>query len=107
MEEYYFGTGGLVRAYSDALQGAIENSVIVDKDLGYIANFTVSYSDSEKIKYFFEQNSIRVINTEFNENVVFEVEISKEKYEEIENKKNELKFRILDNSIIKESYILI
>ena len=107
MEEYYFGTGGLVRAYSDALQGAIANASIVNKDLGYIANFTVSYSDADKIKYFFEQQRIRIANTEFNENVNFEIEIQKEKYDEILNNKNELKFKILQNNIVKEGYILI
>ena len=107
LEEYYFGTGGLVRAYSDALQGAIENASIIKKDLGYVARFTVSYADSEKIKYFFEQQKIRIINTEFNENVNFKIEIQKEKYNEILNNKNELKFKILQNHIVKEGYILI
>ena len=101
------GTGGLVRAYSDALQGAIEKANIANKDLGYIAEFTVSYSDSEKIKYFFEQQKIKIIDTNFGENVKFQVEIQKDKYNEIENNKNELKFNVLENNIIRESYILI
>ena len=104
---FYFGTGGLVRAYSESLQGAIEKANIVNKDLGYIASFTVSYADSEKIKYFFEQQKIKIIDTKFDENVNFKIEIQKDKYNEIENNKNELKFKILENNIIKESYILI
>lgn len=105
MEEYYFGTGGLVRAYSEALQKAIEKASIVEKDLGYIASFKVSYSDSEKFKYFCSQKNIKIIDTVFDENVKFIIEIQKEKYKDILNIKEELKFKIIDFEITKESYI--
>ena len=107
MEEYFFGTGGLVRAYSDALQKAIENSNIVEKELGYIAEFMLNYSDSEKFKYYCSQNNLKIVNTEFEENVKFTIEISKENYAEIIKQKEELKFKIIKYEITKESYIKI
>ena len=105
--EFYFGTGGLVRAYSEALTKAIENANIVNKDLGYIAEFKVGYNDVEKIKYFFSQQNIKITDTKFDENVEFVVEIQKDKYNEVLAQKEEFKFKILGQKITKESYIQI
>lgn len=103
--EYYFGTGGLVRAYSDALSGAIANAEIVSKDIGYIAKIKVGYSDVEKLKYYFNLQNIKIINTEFDENVIFTFEIQKHKYEEILSKKEDLNFKILEIQNTQEKYI--
>lgn len=99
------GTGGLVRAYSDATLKALENSTQIEKALGFIVKFTVSYADVEKIKYYFKQEAINIINNEFDENVNIYVEITKEKYNKILENKEEFKFKILSNNVIKESYI--
>ena len=103
--EFCFGTGGLVRSYSEALTSAIEKANIIQKDLGYIACFKVSYSDSEKLKYFFSQKNIKIIDIAFDENVNFEVEIQKQSYNKLLKEKSELKFKIIDNKITKEDYI--
>lgn len=99
------GTGGLVRAYSEALTKAIESAKIVEKDLGYISEVTVNYNDVEKIKYYFGQQNIKVIDINFDELVKFVIEISKDKYNELLRNKEELKFKIVDIMITKESYI--
>ena len=101
------GTGGLVRAYSDATIGALENANKTDKDLGLIVKLTVSYADVEKIKYYFKQEDINIINNEFDENVNIFIEITKEKYNKILENKEEFNFKILSNNVIKESYISI
>ena len=49
------GTGGLVRAYSEATKKALEIAKIVEKDYGIIAKYTVAYDELEKIKYYFEK----------------------------------------------------
>ena len=101
------GTGGLVRAYSDATIGALENANKTDKDLGLIVKLTVSYADVEKIKYYFKQEDINIINNEFDENVNIFIEITKEKYNKILENKEEFNFKILSNNVIKEIYISI
>lgn len=103
--EFCFGTGGLVRAYSEALTSAIEKANIIQKDLGYIALFKVSYSDSEKIKYLFSQKKIKIIDTVFDENVTIIVEIKKEDYNQILNLKADQKFKIIEMKVEKEKYI--
>lgn len=99
------GTGGLVRAYTEALTKAVESAKIVQKDLGYIASINVNYNDVEKLKYYLSQESIKIINTEYDESVKFIVEITKEKYNRILEIREELKFKILEIQVTRESYI--
>ncbi|MBR3697654.1 MAG: DUF1949 domain-containing protein [Clostridia bacterium] len=103
--EFYFGTGGLVRAYSYSLSEVINKSNIIQKTLGYIVDFKVRYNDLEKIKYYFRQNGIRIIDNIFTQDAILIVEIKKEKYTEILNKKEELSFKIFDTKILKECII--
>ena len=52
------GTGGLVRAYSEATNNALEKAEITSMDFGLSAYIEVGYSDFDKAKYYFEQNNI-------------------------------------------------
>lgn len=99
------GTGGLVRAYTGATQEALNKIIEIQKDLGLEAKIEVSYSDFEKFKYYLKQNEIKLINSEYSENIVSIVEITEEKLNQIENDRNELNFKILNINIIREKYI--
>ena len=103
--EFYFGTGGLVRAYSDALIKAIEKSTVINKDLGIEVKMQVSYADLQKLQYYFNKNEIKILKTEFNENVDVIFEITKEKFEHILKDKKNLSFNILESEIIRSKYI--
>lgn len=99
------GTGGLVRAYSEATNSALEKAEIINMDLGLSAYIEVGYSDFDKAKYYFEQNSIEIQNQEFNENIKIFINITEEKYSKmIENKAN-LNFKILSFGKIEKKYI--
>lgn len=99
------GTGGLVRAYSEATECALENAKIVNKELGIEAKFEVSYSDLSKLQYYFDKSNIKILNKSFEENVQVIFEINKEKFEEILLNKENLNFKILKNEILKDKYI--
>jgi putative IMPACT (imprinted ancient) family translation regulator len=99
------GTGGLVRAYSEALEKSIEEAEILNKDLGIEAELEVSYSDLQKLKYYLEKNNIKIINNEFNENVKVIFEITKSDFEKILLEKNNLNFEIINSQILKDKYI--
>jgi putative IMPACT (imprinted ancient) family translation regulator len=101
------GTGGLVRAYSEALEKSIDISEIINKDLGLEAELEVVYSDFQKLKYYFEKQNIKIIDNEFNENVKVIFEVTKEKFENILLEKNNLNFDILSSKILKSKYIQI
>ena len=99
------GTGGLVRAYTGAFQEALEKVNIIEKELGVMAKFVVTYSDLEKLKYYLKQNDIDIINNDFNENVEVYVDITENKLEDLNNRLNDLNFDIISLEILQEMYI--
>lgn len=99
------GTGGLVRAYTSATQEALNTINEVEKDVGLEIKIEVSYSDFEKFKYYLKQNQIKLITSEYSENIISSVEITNEKIKELEEKRNELNFKLINISIIREKYI--
>lgn len=99
------GTGGLVRAYTGATIEALSKVKEINKDLGTEAMLEVSYSDLEKVKYYLNQNNIKFINIEYNENVSIFIETTNEKIQNIINNEKSLNFSIIQRKIIKEKYI--
>lgn len=101
------GTGGLVRAYTGAMQEALNGLEEVTKDTGLEVKLEVSYPDLEKMKYYLKQNNIDITNSEFAENVFVYVDITEEKYDVLLKARNDLNFKVITTEIIKEKYIVI
>lgn len=99
------GTGGLVRAYSEATKVALENAKIVQKDYGLICKYKISYEDLEKIKYYFKQENIKIIDFAYAENVEITVEISNEKYQKILENSEKLNFKIINDKKTEKTFI--
>lgn len=99
------GTGGLVRAYTGAMQEALSNVSQIEKELGQEVKLEVNYSDFEKLKYYLKQNEINIIGAEYSENVLTTVEITNEKLKKIESQKKDLNFKLINIQIIKDKYI--
>ena len=103
------GTGGLVRAYTGAVQEALANVEEVTKDLGLEVKIQVSYPDLEKLKYYLKQNEIEITGSEYNVNVDVFVDITVEKYERllkaVEN--YDLNFNVILTEKIAEKYIVL
>ena len=99
------GTGGLVRAYSEATNVALEKAKIIQKDLGIEASLEIEYSELQKLKYYFEQNEIKIINQEFEEKIKIIFEISKEKFENMLNNRKNMNFNFSNLIAIRTKYI--
>ena len=99
------GTGGLVRAYSEATNNALEKAEIISMDLGLSAYIEVGYSDFDKAKYYFEQNNIEIEKQEFNENIKIFINLTEDKYEQIIENKESFNFKILSFGKIEKKYI--
>ena len=100
------GTGGLVRAYTGAMQEALKEISEVIKDTGLEVRLQTTYQDLEKMKYYLKQNDIDITNTEFSENVDVFIDITEEKYDGLLKQKNDLNFKIINHEIIMEKYII-
>ena len=74
------GTGGLVKAYSDATLKALELNELEERQKGYEVLLTISYSKVKQIEYFLKTNNIRVLKKEYLDNVTILIELPQEKY---------------------------
>ncbi|MCI8362733.1 MAG: YigZ family protein [Clostridia bacterium] len=99
------GTGGLVRAYSDATLKAINNAKLVIEERGYEIEIQVNYNDFEKLNYYCKKNNISIINSEYGEKVISNLELSNEEKEKLFNNIEELSFKIEKYKIIKQKNI--
>ena len=85
------GTGGLVRAYSEATQQAIEKSTKVIKVIGREMIIELDYSNLEKFKYYCKNNNINIKKIDYMGNIILQIEMEesvKEKIiDDIKNKK--------------------
>ena len=99
------GTGGLVKAYTDALQEALEKAEFAKEEIGYELEIVLEYPEFEKFQYYCRKNNITIINSEYNENVKCKIEVSKEEKEKILkiNEKDNVKIQKIN--ILKEKNI--
>ena len=103
------GTGGLVKAYSEALKEALRNAEYAQIEQGYILEIITTYEDINKIEHLLTQNDVAIVNKEYTEKIKLLVEISKEKYEKIvkkipENNLKKVKIEIKEEKNIKRKY---
>lgn len=64
------GTGGLVRAYSGAVQEGLKNSVVVEKLLGKKEIITTDYNGIGKLQYVAAQMGFTILDTQYTDQVV-------------------------------------
>lgn len=73
------GTGGLVRAYSKSAKVGLENSQIINKQLGKKLLINLDYNSVGKIQYILAQMEIDVVDTIYKEDVDIVVAVSVDK----------------------------
>ena len=88
------GAGGLVRAYSKSVKEALNIATTIDLELGYRVQITASYSKQKELDYLLRNTLI--IKKEYQENIEYEVLISKDSIQVLNN---------YDHQILKEEYI--
>ena len=96
------GTGGLVKAYSDAFTLALENAKIVNKTNGIEYEIVANYENLEKIKYICQNNNITIKNIEYGEKITITLTSIKESYEALKQNYN-----LIENSKITNENIVI
>lgn len=77
------GTGGLVRAYSEALKKSLNNIKYTDILNGYKVEFNINYDDYGKLekiinKFYKENNKVFEIKKEFTNNIKLEYLVTEE-----------------------------
>ena len=100
------GTGGLVRAYSDVTQKAIDEAEKSEIKLGVEYEVKVDYSNLEKLKYYARTNNINIINTEFQNDILCTLQIANEKEDKFLEDIEKKNINIIECKKICEKYIL-
>ncbi len=100
------GTGGLVRAYSDVTQNAIDEAKKSQIILGKEFEVKVDYSSLEKLKYYARTNSINISKTEYGNEIICILQISNENINKFLDDIEKKNLNILDFKEIGEKYIL-
>lgn len=99
------GTGGLVRAYSDATLKVIEQVKKVEKCRGIEVEITLDYNNLELLKYYCKNNNIDITNIEYSDKIVCFLEmengIKNRLLEDIEN----MVVNVIKIKILHEKYI--
>nr|WP_297884993.1 YigZ family protein [uncultured Blautia sp.] len=107
------GTGGLVRAYSKAVQEGLEASRIIEKRHGIALKVTTDYTGIGKIQYIAGERNIPILDSEYTDKVVLELLIPSENVEGVQKaitestngrarmeKDRELYFAVLDGEVL-------
>lgn len=96
------GTGGLVKAYSEATQKVIEKSEIVIEEEGIELEIELNYKDLENFKYYCNKNNINIIEVKYSDLATCLIEAN---FVEKENITSNTNLNIQKYKIIRKKYI--
>ncbi len=99
------GTGGLVRAYSDATIKAIESNEKVCKCYGYLLEAEIDYNVIESFKYYCKNNNINIVDTEYLDVVKCKIELDNNKKEKLLIDINNKNINVSDLKVLCKKYI--
>ena len=99
------GTGGLVKAYSEATLKAIENAEVAVEEEGLELEVTDNYNDLEKIKFYCKQNQLSIIDIKYDEKIKCILEMNEEEKDKIIENIKELNFKIENYKVLRNKKI--
>lgn len=84
------GTGGLVRAYTQAAKEGINDSSVITKKAGVTLGLLTDYNGIGKIQYLLAQSEIPILKSDYSDTVVIECMVPTEQLESIKKQITEL-----------------
>lgn len=99
------GTGGLVRAYSEATKLALEKAQYIQEELGYLLQLDISYEEYKNFNYYCNKNGINCINITYDDKIRATIEVNEEEKTYILENTRKLEFKILDYRILEQKNI--
>lgn len=77
------GTGGLVRAYSGAVQAGLAASTVIEKHHGISLQVTADYTGIGKIQYIAGERKLPILDSEYTDKVVLRLLVPDDQIEEV------------------------
>ena len=107
------GTGGLVRAYSGAVQAGLAESTMIEKIHGVSLEVTTDYTGIGKIQYIAGERRLPILDSEYTDKVVLHLMVPADQEERVRkaitegtngraklSKERELYFADLDGEVL-------
>ena len=66
------GTGGLVRAYTQAAREAVAHAALMERRQGFPLRITSDYTDYGRVEYLLRDNAIPIVESRFETDVIIE-----------------------------------
>ena len=108
LEGTLLGTGGLVRAYSKAVQaGLATSSRVITKYHGILTEIGIDYTGVGKLQYLFAQNQIPVMDSQYAENVKMQILLPAKDAEQIKKAVTEATNARASITDVKELYFAV
>jgi uncharacterized YigZ family protein len=79
------GTGGLVRAYTQAVKEALDNSVLGKVSEGVELEVIIDYNDADKIRYLLSKKEQEIADAVYGADVTFKLKVRKSDADALEN----------------------
>lgn len=98
------GTGGLIRAYSDATLKSIEKAGVVTQEEGEELEVILPYKQLAPFKYYCSKNGISITNISYENNIKCIIELNNEEKEKIINNQPK-SFQMLEYKLLNKKYI--
>ena len=80
------GTGGLVRAYSSAVQTGLAASTVITKKLGIALRVETDYSGIGKIQYIAGENGLPILDSEYTDKVILHLLVPEDQVQQVEKR---------------------
>lgn len=100
------GTGGLVKAYSESTQNALEKSKFAKIIRGIELEIEIEYSEFEQVKYYCRKKDIKIKDVQYLENIFCNIEMKKENLEQFLEEITKKSLKIATYKILQEINIL-
>ena len=99
------GTGGLVRAYTQAMQNAISKAEFVQEEKGYWVELTIPYNELGKCQFYCKKHQIEILETQYEENIKITMQVTKQEKEILEKSYQDLEFYVKNITIFPNKII--
>lgn len=99
------GTGGLVKAYTNATLEALKEAQLVTEQYGMELKIKINYQELESLKYFCKKNGINIIKIDYTNYIECTLEVLSEEKDKIIKNTADNQFKVLEYQIIKEKNI--
>ncbi len=99
------GTGGLVRAYTKALEASLNNTEIIDLVQGEILKIPVSYQTIAYLQYYCKKNNISILQTNFDEEPYVIIEMERTGKDKMLQELKKRKLEIEKITVVKRKYL--